>query len=197
VSWAVVSAVTSDCNVDMEDIVNDSKILSAYHEFLSVVEQCARDSLRPHCWFDHAIELKNAEVLPQRLIYALSEPELTMLRKFLGELLHTMKSGSSKLPTGTPMLFVPNAHGRDLYLCVDYRRLNRVTVLNRYPLSLMNKLRTRVQASTIFTSINLKSGYNLVRINEVDEWKTVFRTYYGHFEYLVMLFVLANTLATF
>ena len=82
-------------------------------------------------------------------------------------------------------------------MCVDYRGLNMETILNRYPLPLMNELRDRVGGSTIFTKLNLKSGYNLIRIKEGDEWKTAFRTRYGHFEYLVMPFGLANAPATF
>jgi hypothetical protein len=61
----------------------------------------------------------------------------------------------------------------------------------------MNKLRDQVQGSTVFTKIDLKSRYNLVRIKEGKEWKTAFRTHYGHFKYLVMLFRLANAPATF
>jgi hypothetical protein len=57
----------------------------------------------------------------------------------------------------------------------------------------MNKLCNRVQGSRIFSKINLKSGYNLIRIKEGDEWKTEFRTCYEHYEYLVMPFRLANT----
>ena len=80
---------------------------------------------------------------------------------------------------------------------MDYWGLNKVTILNRYPLRLMNELRDRVGGSTIFTKLDLKSGYNLIRIKEGDEWKTAFRTRYGHFEYLVMPFGLANAPSTF
>ena len=61
----------------------------------------------------------------------------------------------------------------------------------------MNELRDRVRGSTIFTKIDLKSGYNLIRMRKGDEWKTTFRTRYGHFEYLVMPFGLANAPRTF
>ena len=103
----------------------------------------------------------------------------------------------SKSPAGASILFVPKKEGRGLRLGVDYRGLNKVTILNRYLLTLMNELRNRVGGSTIFTKLDLMSGYNLIQIKEGDEWKTAFRTRYGHFEYLVMPFGLANAPATF
>jgi hypothetical protein len=75
---------------------------------------------------------------------------------------------------------------------MDYRGLNQVTILNRYSLSLINELCDQVQGSKIFSKINLISAYNLIRIKEGDEWKMAFRTRYGHYEYLVMPFGLAN-----
>ena len=66
-------------------------------------------------------------------------------------------------------MFVPKKEGRGLRLCVDYRGQNNVTILNRYPLPLMNELRDRVCGAKIFTKLDLKSGYNLIRIKEGDE----------------------------
>jgi hypothetical protein len=107
------------------------------------------------------------------VIYALSETELAALKEYLAEMLRTGKIRPSKSPARAPILFVPNAHGRGLRLCVGYRSLNKVTIMSRYPLPLMNK-RDRIQGSKIFTKIDLKSGYNLVRIKKSDEWKTVY-----------------------
>jgi hypothetical protein len=69
--------------------------------------------------------------------------------------------------------------------------------MNRRPLPLMNELRDRVQCAKIFTKIDLKAEFNLVRVEKGDEWKTAFRTRYGLYEYTVMPFGLANTPATF
>ena len=82
-------------------------------------------------------------------------------------------------------------------MCVDYRCPNKVTIFNRYLLPLMNELRDRVRGAKIFTKLDLKSGYNLIRIKEGDKWKTAFRTHYGLFVYKDMPFRLANTPATF
>jgi hypothetical protein len=204
VDWAVVSskqeAIASVSGVDTDATSQELlklRVPEEYHEYLDVFSQKAADALPPHRRFDHAIELKGEEQPPWGPIYALSEMELKVLREYLDDMLRTGKIRPSKSPAGAPILFVPKSHGRGLRLCVDYRGLNRVTILNRYPLPLMNELRDRVEGSQVFTKIDLKSGYNLVRIRAGDEWKTAFRTRYGHFEYLVMPFGLANAPATF
>jgi hypothetical protein len=178
--------------VDISD-----RIPTEYHEYLSVFNRDAADALPPHRSFDHAIDLKEGEEPPWGPIYALSPTELKALKEYLEEMLRTGKIRPSKSPAGAPILFVPKSQGRGLRLCVDYRGLNKVTVLNRYPLPLMNELRDRVQGAKVFSKIDLKSGYNLIRIKKGDEWKTAFRTRYGHYEYLVMPFGMANAPATF
>ena len=112
-------------------------------------------------------------------------------------MLASVKIRPNKSPAGSPVLFVPKPHGRGLRLCVDYRGLNKVTIANRYALPLMNELRDRVQGAKIFTKIDLKAGFHLIRIKKGDEWKTAFRTRYGHFQYNVMPFGLENAPATF
>ena len=102
----------------------------------------------------------------------------------------------SKSPAGAPILFVPKPDGR-FRLCVDYRQLNKPTILNKYPLPLMTELWERVAGATVFTKLDLKDGYHLIRIRKGDEWKTAFRTRYGHYEYKVMPFGLVNAPATF
>jgi hypothetical protein len=75
---------------------------------------------------------------------------------------------------------------------VDYRGLNKITKKNRYPLPLILGLLDRLRTGKIFTKINLHGAYNLLRIRPSDEWKTTFRTRYGHFKYSVMPFGLTN-----
>ena len=81
----------------------------------------------------------------------------------------------SKSLAGAPVLYVPKPAGR-LRLCVDYRQLNKLTIRNKYPLPLMTELRERVAGSTVFTKLDLKDGYHLIRIRQGEEWKTAFRT---------------------
>ena len=150
------------------------------------------DELPPHHSFDHAIDMVEGKEPPRGPIYALSEKELDVLRTYLADLLTSGKIRPSKSSAGAPILFVPKKEGRGLRLCVDYRGQNKVTILNQYPLALMNELGDRVRGAKIFTNLDLKSAYNLIWIKEGDEWKTAFRTRYGLFEYRVIPFGLAN-----
>ncbi|MBW0513912.1 hypothetical protein O181_053627 [Austropuccinia psidii MF-1] len=100
------------------------------------------------------------------------------------------------LLTGAPVLFVKKKDG-GLRLCVDYRKLNAVTRKNRYPVPPMNQLLTIFNSSTIFSKIDLRGAYNLLRIKEGDKHLIAFRTKYGSYEYLVMPFGLTNATASF
>jgi len=102
----------------------------------------------------------------------------------------------SSSPAGALILFVPKKGG-ELRLCVDYRGLNHLTVKNRYPLPLMGELMDRLSKAKRYTKLDLRNAYHRIHIREGDEWKTAFRTRYGHFEYQVMPFGLANTPVTF
>ena len=168
-----------------------------YRDYHSVFDGQYSDELPPHRSFDHAIDMVERREPPWGPIYVLSEKELEVFRTYLTDMLTSGKICSSKSSAGAPIFFVPKKEGGGLRLRVNYRGLNKVTILNRYPLPLMNELRGRVRGAKIFTKLDLKSGYNVIRIKEGDEWKTAFRTRYGVFEYKVMPFGLANAPATF
>ncbi|KAK3518378.1 hypothetical protein QTP86_003532 [Hemibagrus guttatus] len=81
--------------------------------------------------------------------------------------------------------------------CIDYRALNKITVKFRYPLPLVPAALERLRGATVFSKLDLRSAYNLIRIQEGDEWKTAFVTPTGHYEYLVMPYGLANAPSVF
>jgi hypothetical protein len=143
----------------------------------------AEQRLPSHKPYNHTIDLQDGQHLPWGPVYPLSETELEVLRHWLKNMMATRKIPKSKSPGAAPILFVPNAHGRGLRLCVDYRGINKITIANRYPLLFMSELQDRVIGSRIFTKIDLKNGYYLIRIKEEDKWKTAFHYRYGLYEF--------------
>jgi len=99
-------------------------------------------------------------------------------------------------PMGARILLVPKPDGT-LWLCAHYRGLNKITIKNKYPLPLMSNLRCRLGKATIFTKLDLKNCYYLIRMAEGEEWKTAFKSRDGLYEYTVMSFVLCNVPSMF
>ena len=168
----------------------------AYHEFADVFSKAEAEALPPHRPYDHSIELEDGQTPPSKGVYSMSEYELATLREYLEDQLGKGFIRPSNSPIGAPVLFAKKKDG-SLRLCVDYRGLNAITRRNRYPLPLISDLLDRLRGAKIYTKIDLRAGYNNVRIREGDEWKTAFRTRYGSYEYLVMPFGMSNAPATF
>ncbi|EAL23701.1 hypothetical protein CNBA3480 [Cryptococcus deneoformans B-3501A] len=156
-----------------------------YHQYLDVFDKKSADTLPEHRSFDHHIPLEEGKNPPFGPIYNLSEKELEALREYLDENLKKGFIRPSKSPARAPILFVKKKDG-SLRMCVDYRGINKITIKNRYPLPLITELLDRLKSAKVFTKIDLRGAYNLLRIKAGEEWKTAFRTRYGHFEYLVM-----------
>nr|GEV65217.1 putative reverse transcriptase domain-containing protein [Tanacetum cinerariifolium] len=138
-----------------------------------------------------------ARVAPvARAPYRLAPSEMKELSEQLQELLEKGFIIPSSSLWGATVLFVKKKDG-SFGMCIDYRELNKLTIKNRYPLLRINYLFNQMQGSSMYSKINLRSGYHQLRIKEEDIPITAFRTRYGYFEFQVMPFGLTNAHAMF
>ncbi|TYK27234.1 ty3-gypsy retrotransposon protein [Cucumis melo var. makuwa] len=152
--------------------------------------------LPPPREIDFAIELKSSTAPISRAPYKMAPAELKELKVQLQELLDKGFIRPSVSPWGAPVLFVKKKDG-SMRLCIDYRELNKVTTKNRYPLPRIDDLFDQLQGATVFSKIDLRSGYHQLRIRDSDIPKTAFRSRYRHYDYIVMSFGLTNAPAIF
>ncbi len=144
---------------------------------------------------DHAIELDEGKQPHYDPIYSLGPVELETLKTYIETNLKNRFIRPSKTPASVPILFDRKPDGSPR-LCVDYRGLNNLNIKNRYLLPLIGESLERFGRAKRFPQLDLTSPYHRMRIREGDEWKTAFRTRYGHFEYQVMPFGLSNAPAS-
>ena len=171
-------------------------VLKPYHNLEGVFSEEKANELPVSSPYNHEIELEGDCWPPYGLIYPLSTPKLQVLREYLHDNLAKGFIRHSTSSAGTPILFVKKKDG-SLRLCVDYRRLNLLMKKNWYPLPLIGEALDWLSGAKIYTKLDIWVAYNQVRMKEGDEWKTTFWTWYGHYEYCVMPFGLANAPATF
>ena len=173
-----------------------SGIPAEYHDFADVFSEEDAYSLPPHREFDLKIETIEGEVPPIGHIYSLSQAELSALRDFIDKNLKANFIYPSRSSHGAPILFVKKKDGT-LRLCVDYRGLNRITKKDRYPLPLIADLLDAPGKARIYTKLDLRHAYHLLRIAPGDEWKTAFRSRYGSYEFRVVPEGLTNAPSAF
>ena len=150
----------------------------------------------PNRPWDHAVELLPGDHVIDCKTYNLTLDEQKELDAFLDKNLKSGRIHPSKSPFTSAFFFVKKKDGR-LRLVQDYRKLNNITVKNRYPLPLISELIDKLKTAKYFTKLDIRWGYNNIRMKDSDEWKAAFCTNRGLFELLVMFFGLTNSLATF
>ncbi|KAG8490969.1 hypothetical protein CXB51_014110 [Gossypium anomalum] len=128
--------------------------------------------------------------------YRMAPNELVELKAQIKELLDWGFIRPSVSPWGEPVQFVKKKDGM-MQMCIDYRQLNKLTIKNKYPLPRIDDLFDQLRGASVFSKIDLRSGYHQLRVKEADIHKTTFRTRYGHYDFLVMPFGLTNAPTAF
>ncbi len=155
-------------------------IPSSYSHFSDVFCPKRAAQLPSHRPWDCAIDLFPGEPVPHGKIYPLSLPEQKAMKEYIEEALKQGCIIPSTSPAASSFFFVAKKDG-GLRPCIDYRKLNEITVKFQYPLPLVPTALEQLRGATIFTKLDLRSAYN--RICEGDEWKKAFVTPTGHYEY--------------
>uniref|UniRef100_A0A3B3RJN6 ribonuclease H n=1 Tax=Paramormyrops kingsleyae TaxID=1676925 RepID=A0A3B3RJN6_9TELE len=160
-----------------------SSIPKEYCRFSKVFSKKEAYGLPPHRSSDCAIDLLEGATLPRSRLYSLSRAEEEAMRTYISESIEQGIIRSSTSPVAAGFFFVGKKDG-GLRPCIDYRALNAITKKRREPLPLIPSALEQLRRARIFTKLDLRSAYNLIRIREGDEWKTSFLTDTGQYEYL-------------
>ncbi|KAH9266996.1 hypothetical protein BASA83_010189 [Batrachochytrium salamandrivorans] len=159
------------------------------------ISESQADILPSHRSFDCTINLSSSAEPSYGRIYQLTREEDKVMQEWIADNLAKGFIRNSSSPYGAPCFFVKQKD--KLRLCMDYRGLNKQTIKDRNPIPLISEMLRTLSTGKIFTTLDLRGAYNLLRIKEGDEPKTAFITKYGQFEFLVMPFGLANAPAQF
>jgi hypothetical protein len=145
---------------------------------------------------DFTIDLKPSTELIARTPYWMLTLELQELKMQLKELLDLGLICPSVSLWGVPVIFIRKKEG-SWRLCIDYRQLNKATIKNQYPLLRIDDLFDQMKGVTVFSKIDLRSGYHQLWIKGDDVPKTAFKMRFGHYEFTILPFGLTNTLGVF
>jgi hypothetical protein len=178
------------------DLPVEQQVPKAFHEYLDVFDEDKADRFPgPRTW-DHKIELKEGFQPKSFKTYNLTPEEQTELDHWTKENLDKGYIRPSKSPMASPFFYVKKKDGK-LRPCQDYRYLNDWTIKNAYPLPLISELVDKLTGAKYFTKLDVRWGYNNIRIKDGDQWKAAFKTNKGLFEPTVMFFGMCNSPATF
>ncbi|GJT15935.1 putative reverse transcriptase domain-containing protein [Tanacetum coccineum] len=172
------------------DVIINMDWLSKYHARIIYDEKVVHIPIN-----DETLIIRGAAPVA-RAPYKLAPSEMQELSNQLQELAGRGFIRPSTSPWGALVLFVKKKYG-SFRMCIDYQELNKLTIKNHYPLPKINDLFDQLQGLSVYSKIDLRSGYHLLRVRDEDIPKNAFRTRYGHYEFQVMSFGLTNAPAVF
>jgi hypothetical protein len=188
-AYAYLAYVTAKPEVEAK--LEDIPVVRHYSDVFAEVTK-----LPPDREIEFTIELMPGTQPIHKAPYRMAPTELKELKEQLQDLLDRGFIQPSVSPWGAPVLFVKKKDG-SMRLCIDYRELNKVTIKNKYPLPRIDDLFDQLKGASVFSKIDLLSGYHQLKVREEDVPKTAIRTRYGHYEFLVMPFGLTNAPSVF
>jgi hypothetical protein len=189
---ALVEDMSDRSNVSAEVLSPDlQELLDKYQDVFQEPTQ-----LPPQRALDHAIALEDGAQPVNSRPYRYSPLQKDEIERQVQEMLRTGIIKASMSPYASPVLLVKKKDGSWRF-CVDYRRLNTLTIKNKFPLPIVDELLDELAGTKFFSKLDLRAGYHQIRVRPEDEQKTAFKTHHGHFQFRVMPFGLTNAPATF
>ena len=168
-----------------------------YLDYRDIFSKEKSNRLPEHKPWDLEINIKEGQELPKpRKAFPMAPAELTALKEFITQERKLGRIRPSQSETSAPMFFIKKKDG-GLRFVQDYRNLNNVTIKNRYPIPLTSELIDQLREAKYFTHLDLRNGYNNIRIKKGHEYKLAFQTPIGLFEPLVMYFGMSNAPGAF
>jgi len=193
----LAATTSTELAIQAQQYTKKVEVPAKYQQFAKVFSEQESKRFPPKRAWDHAIEFKNNA--PEAIdckVYPMNRIEDEAVQKFLHDELEKGYICESKSPYASSFFFVRKKDSK-LRPVQDYRKINAITIRNQYPLPLIADLIRDLSNAHIYTKLDVRWGYNNVRIREGDEKKAAFKTRYGLFEPTVMYFGLTNSPATF
>jgi hypothetical protein len=196
-TWAfalVSSSPPTSASTDEQSRCLPDEVQQLLDQYATVFQDPKK--LPPKRSYDHDIPLVPRAVPINARPYHYSPQLKTEIEEQVKELLQAGLITHSHSPFASPALLVKKKDGTWRF-CADYRKLNDLTIKNRFPLPIIEEILEELHGAKYFRKKDMKSGYHQIRMLPADEYKTTFKTHHGHYEFKVMPFGLTNAPTTF